>query len=394
LTSPFTRDAAQPRFLVLIAILFISYLCVAIPLPVVPVHVTQRLGFANAWAGLAVGAAFLSTIVSRGWAGRLTDRRGAKGAAMRGLSLYAGGASLCLAAGLSILSPLAAFVVLLVGRLLVGVGESLVGVSVIGWGIGLVGPSRSGKVLAWVGASIYGALAIGGPVGLVLYQQVGFAWTMVVSALLPCIGLLAIGMLTGIEPHPEAERPSYWSVIGTIWWYGLIVCLQGIGFAAIGAFFVLYFLHENWPLAGLGFTAFGGGFVLMRLFFGNFPDRFGGLPVAIVSLAIETVGQLLIWSANDPALALAGAFLTGLGCSMIFPAMGREVVHLVPPHLRATALGGFSAFQDLAYGMTGPLAGLLADRTGYGNVFLVGGVAAASGFGIALALRQRMLARQ
>jgi MFS family permease len=313
---------------------------------------------------------------------------------MRGLSLYAGGASLCLAAGLSILSPLAAFVVLLVGRLLVGVGESLVGVSVIGWGIGLVGPSRSGKVLAWVGASIYGALAIGGPVGLVLYQQVGFAWTMVVSALLPCIGLLAIGMLTGIEPHPEAERPSYWSVIGTIWWYGLIVCLQGIGFAAIGAFFVLYFLHENWPLAGLGFTAFGGGFVLMRLFFGNFPDRFGGLPVAIVSLAIETVGQLLIWSANDPALALAGAFLTGLGCSMIFPAMGREVVHLVPPHLRATALGGFSAFQDLAYGMTGPLAGLLADRTGYGNVFLVGGVAAASGFGIALALRQRVLARQ
>jgi predicted MFS family arabinose efflux permease len=66
--------------------------------------------------------------------------------------------------------------------------------------------------------------------------------------------------------------------------------------------------------------------------------------------------------------------------------MGREVVRLVEPHLRGTALGGFSAFQDLAYGLTGPLAGLLADRAGYDSVFLIGTVAAAAGLLIALSL--------
>ncbi len=132
--------------------------------------------------------------------------------------------------------------------------------------------------------------------------------------------------------------------------------------------------------------------MLVRIFLGHLPDRLGGLRVAIASLAVEALGQLLIWAANDPSLALVGAFLTGLGCSMIFPAMGREVVHLVQPHLRGTALGGFTAFQDLAYGLTGPLAGFLADRAGYGGVFLVGGIAAGIGFLIAIILRWNMAA--
>lgn len=34
--------------------------------------------------------------------------------------------------------------------------------------------------------------------------------------------------------------------------------------------------------------------------------------------------------------------------------------------MRGTAAGGFVALQNLAYGLTGPVAGLLADRAGYG----------------------------
>ncbi len=387
-----TRDPAQSRLFLLTGILFISYLCVAMPLPIIPVYVTGQLGLGNVWAGLGVGVAFFATIATRGYAGSLSDRNGPKVALARGLAFYVAGAAITAVAGLLFQTPLIGFLVLLAGRLLLGLGESLVGVGVIAWGVGLVGPARSSRVLALIGAAIYGAFAVGGPIGVLLFDRLGFAGAMAVSAFLPCVGLLAIWRMDGIAAHAAAARPPFWKVIGKIWWPGAIVGLQGIGFAAIGAFFVLYFLDRHWSYAGLGLTAFGGGFVLVRVLFGHLPDRIGGLPVAIGSLAVEAIGQALIWSAPDPVFALAGAFLTGLGCSMVFPAMGREVVHLVEPHLRGTALSGFTAFQDLSYGLTGPVAGLLADRAGYDSVFLVGGAAATTGLLVALYLRAKFSA--
>ncbi|AYD00379.1 arabinose transporter [Neorhizobium sp. NCHU2750] len=383
------RDPQQVRLYLLAVILFISYLCVAIALPVIPVHVTTTLGLGNGWAGLGVGIAFLATILTRGHAGALCDEHGAKVAVRRGLTLYSIGALISLASGLLSAEPFIAFAVLSVGRLSIGLGESLVAVGTISWGIGMVGPDRSGKVMALVGAAMYGALAFGGPVGLLLLDHVGFAGAMAVSFVLPLAGLVAIRAIPAVAPPPARERPPLRVVIGTIWMHGMIVCLQGIGFAGIGSFFALYFRDQHWGMAGLGLTAFGSGFVLVRILFGNLPDRFGGVTVAIVSLAVEAVGQFLVWGSVGPHLALAGAFMTGLGCSMIYPAMGREVVQLVAPHLRGTALGGFSAFQDIAYGLTGPLAGLLADRSGYGSVFLTGAIAAVIGFVIAVLLRRR-----
>jgi MFS family permease len=378
-TIPYKLDRDLHRTLWLSLALFLSYLCVALSLPVISVFVTRRLGMDNGWAGLAVGVTFASTIVTRGVAGRMADHRGSKVTMVRGLWVYAAAGLICMGASWSGLQSHAAYAVLIVGRLLLGVGESLTVVGLMAWCFGIMGVQRSGRVFALVGMALYGAFAVGSPVGLALFDQVGFAGVMAASALVPLVGLAMALPVAAVTPH-VGERPSFLSIIGRIWEPGVALALAGVGSAGIGAFLPLLFLHQGWAYAPVGLALFGGAYVLVRLLFGHLPDRAGSVPVALVSITFEAVGQALLWAAPNPLVALAGACMTGLGCSLMFPAMGMEVVRRVPPHLRGTAAGGLAAFQDLAFGLTGPVTGLLADRFGYGVVFLIGGVAAALGF--------------
>jgi MFS family permease len=376
---------ARPATAVISA-LFCGYLAVGLPLPVIPLFVHEKLGFSNLIVGLVIGIQFLATVLTRGYAGRVTDQQGGRQSALQGAGFSAIGGLLYMIAALPGISPAISLSVVIAGRLAAGLGESQFVTGCVSWSIASVGQQRAGMSMSWTGIAMFGALAIGAPVGMTLYRQWGLQAPMIACLIAP---ILAIGIAAGATSYvsPAGHRLPFHRVIRQIWREGLGLMLQGVGLSGLTAFSSLYFAARGWTHAGLVMTAFGVGFIFIRIALGHLPDRIGGLRVALWSLVIEAVGQAMLWRAPDEWVALSGALVTGLGCALVFPALGVEVLKRVLPANRGSAMGGFVAFLDIAFGLAGPSAGLVAGQFGYATVYLLGAACALIGAALIVARR-------
>ncbi|EKS6938496.1 arabinose transporter [Enterobacter roggenkampii] len=371
-----------------IAALFFGYLAVGLPLPVIPLFIHGHLGFSNLVVGLVIGIQFLATVLTRGYAGRVTDQQGGKRSALQGAILSAIAGALYLVASVTELSPAATLCIVIAGRLMAGFGESQFVTGCVSWAIASVGPQRAGMSMSWTGIAMFAALSIGAPVGMALYQHYSLAMAMIACIAAPMLAAL-VAFCTTSYISPGGPRLPFHLVVGRIWREGLGLMLQGVGLSGLTAFASLYFAAHHWQNAGLVMTAFGLGFIFVRLALGHLPDQIGGYRVAVWSLVVEALGQAMLWLGLNEWMALAGALVTGLGCALVFPALGVEALRRVPQANRGSAMGAFVAFLDVAYGIAGPVAGLIAGQFSYAAVYLSGAVCALLGALIASASRMQ-----
>ena len=391
ISSGASRPDAAPVHLTrpapgIIAALFSGYLCVGLPLPVIPLFVHDKLGFSNLVVGLVIGVQFLATVLTRGYAGRLTDHHGGKRSALQGAAVCALGGALYLVAALPGLSAATSLGVVVLGRLTAGFGESQFVTGCVSWSIASVGPQRAGMSMSWTGIAMFAALAVGAPIGMALYQSYGLQAAMIACIAAPLIAGI-IAWAQAAYASPAGLRLPFAKVVGQILREGLGLMLQGVGLSGLTAFASLYFAARAWGHAGLVMTAFGIGFIFVRVALGALPDRMSGYRVAFWSLVVEAIGQAIIWGAPSEIVALGGALVSGLGCALVFPALGVEVLKRVLPANRGSAMGAFVAFLDIAYGLSGPAAGVIAGHFGYAAVYLFGAGCALLGAALMITTR-------
>ncbi|WP_434638356.1 MFS transporter [Klebsiella sp. I138] len=367
---------------------FASYLTIGLPLAVLPGYVHDVMGFSAFWAGLVISLQYFATLLSRPHAGRYADLLGPKKIVVFGLcGCFLSGASYLLAA-VSSGWPFVSLVLLCLGRVILGIGQSFAGTGSTLWGVGVVGSLHIGRVISWNGIVTYGAMAMGAPLGVLCYSLVGLhglAWTIMIVALIAILCALPRAAVRATK----GKAMSFRAVLGRVWPYGMALALASAGFGTIATFITLFYDAKGWDGAAFALTLFSCAFVGTRLLFPNGINRLGGLNVAMLCFSVEIAGLLLVGLADSSLMAKIGTFFAGAGFSLVFPALGVVAVKAVPQQNQGSALATYTVFMDLSLGITGPLAGLLMAWAGISTIYL----AAAGLVAVALLLSWRLKKR-
>jgi len=369
--APVSGGDATRRLLPFAGLIFFCYMTVGLPLAVLPIYVHGNLGYGPVAVGWVMAMQSVGTLLSRQFAGAVSDVRGPKVAVVSGALICSAAAVLYSVASTSYGGRESALWVLLSARAILGLGESLLITGALAWCIGNVGTRYTGRAMVWVGIAMFGAIGVGSPIGVGLFQAGGFTLLALISAALPIIAGAAAMLRRGIPPH-HGVRLNFFRVVKLIWPFGVSLALSTFGFGTLFAFLGLYYSAHHWRGAPWGLASFGAAYTISRLLFGGLPDQLGGRKVASFTIPLQGFGSLVVAVASSPSVAIIGAAILGAGYSLTFPALGVEAVKRVPAQSRGAAMGAYVAFVDIGLGLTGPIAGLFVRYVSYPMVFLLG----------------------
>lgn len=348
---------------------FYGYFTIGLSLAVLPIFIHETLGFNTIIAGAVIGSQYIMTFFMRAYAGTIVDKKGPKPAIIASMICFMVTGILLWAAFSTSATPLLSISLLAISRLLTGCGEGMVGASPVNWAILRVGDQHTGTAISYNGISNYSSMAIGAPLGVILSQHLGnwsiAAFTIVVGF----IGLISTINKKALYSLSNEVRNSFFSVFKVVSPFGIGLALAGIGFGTISTFITLYYNYKGWENAAICITCFSTMFVLGRFVLTGSINKIGGVKIALYSMLIESAGLLLIAFAPSPLLTIIGASITGLGFSMVFPALGVEAVKRASSANKGAALGAYGLFIDISLGVSGPLIGLVAKQFGMDFIF-------------------------
>lgn len=349
-----------PRFFVMCGFTFTVFLSAFQVLPSAPFRILE-LGGRTAEAGLFLGFLTYASALTAPVTGALADRLGKRRMLVT--------CSLVLAAfagGYAVATDHRVFLAL---PLFQGVVWSGMLSASSAYMTDIIPESRRAEGIAYWGLSTILAIAVAPAIGFWLH---GIGWTAVcVSA--GALNLLMAGIalaLPASETGSRAWRGSSrvlsrdvieWRVLLA----SFVLFLYSFGYGGITSFVALYAERNGITPKGIYFTVFAAIIVVTRPFSGRLADRIGHTRVLLPSLALVTVGLVLLVPAPSRASLVVSALVFGAGFGTAYPAYAAHVVKHVDPARRGAAFGGILAAFDTGIGTGSMAVGWLVDHAGF-----------------------------
>jgi MFS family permease len=327
---------------------FVYFTADGVAFAVLSRYVDGPLGGGEIGAGLAFGAFSLTALVLRPLAGRIADRRGRRPLLIAGALVFAAAALGHLAA--------TTLPVLIALRVALGVAEAFFFVAAIAAVADLAPEGRQGEAITYASLTLYTGVAVG-PVLAELALGDDRYWAVWLT------GAVVAGLATVTCFFIPETRPAQLPGVANGPLFHRAGVLPGLvllaGVWGMAGYFTLAPLYAVRDL-GLGgaspyLFAFGGVVIVTRLIGAKLPDRLGARRLSGTAMLITAAGLVILGFWTVPVGLMVGTVVLALGVAFTTPALALLVMSGSPSTERGAALGTFSAFIDVAFGL-GPVA--------------------------------------
>jgi MFS family permease len=318
--------------------------------------IQERFDLSEGSMGLVIAGLSLAVVAAFPIAGQAVVKHGSE------RMIWVGGVATALAVNLPVLAPHPALVA--AGLFVLGASSATMDVSMNSHGVGvercLERPIMSSLHAGWAFGGMAGAsfAALLSALGADPRMTVALACALMLLALVASARRIGPGSAAEGERAPRFRLPSRGVALLAVLCF-LVMLTEG-AMADWGGLYLSQDLGTATGVAALAFAFFTAGMTLGRLF-GDWINRLTG-PVALLRwgallTGIPLAAMLLI---AEPAAALAGLFVIGLGVSngvpLMFSAAGRQ-----PEAAPGPAIGAVSSMGSLGFLAGPPLIGFTAD---------------------------------
>ncbi len=364
MTSPTIRPTLlTPRFVALVSGVTLYFLGLNMTLSVLPLFVEGELGGTDAQVGIAVSSFGLAAACIRPIIGPLGDRHGRQRLIVSG-AIVAGLATIATATATS-LGMVIAF------RALAGLGEAAVFVGAASAAQDLATDERRGEAASYFSLAIYSSLFLGPPLGEWISETFGTdtAWVLAggLAVVAASSGIVAPGAPAEPPPKPERRVLLHRAALRP----GAVLFLGLLGYTGFLAFAALHAEEVGIANTGTVFTVFALVIIFLRIFAAKLPDQLGPIRTSRISLSCGAIGLAVLAVWTEPVGVYVGAAILAVAQSFLFPALFALVVDDAPDAERSHAISTLSMFFDLAFGLGGPVIGLVSDTFDRSTAFAV-----------------------
>lgn len=324
-------------------------------IPELPAYLASLNGAQH--KGLIISLFTITALISRPFSGKLADSIGR-------IPVIVFGSAVCMIC--SLLYPLFTSVYgFLLLRLIHGFSTGFTPTGQSAYVTDIIPADRRGEAMGWLGTIGSLGQACGPAVGGWAAREYGIDTMFYLSA---AFGFTAAAIVVWMKETLATRRTFHLSILKVnkedlfeprVW---LPCLIMGLAYYAYGAVLTLisdFGEHVGIMKRELLFTYFTIATLLVRLLAGRASDRYGRIPVLVVSTMLIMVAMMVVAISETPAMLTAGIFLYGLGQGGVSPTLLAWATDLSETTHRGRAIASLYIFMELGIGVGAYISGWL-----------------------------------